>query len=156
MTVNTAGGAKVFIGTANSNRNSVLADYQADSYIEIGEVEDGGEFGDDASRITFTALSDSRTRKFKGPRDAGEVNLVVGDDMTDEGQTALEAAEATPFDYNFYYELNDAVSLGGQNSKHYFIAKVFSKKRNVGQANNVVRKTYVLGINSAITETDPT
>lgn len=156
MSVNTAAGARIFIGSANSNRESVLADYQADSYIEVGEVEDGGEFGDDSERINFTALSDGRTRKFKGPRDAGEMNLVVGDDMTDEGQIALEAAEATSFDYNIRVELNDALTLGGQNSSHYFIAKVFSKKRNVGQANNVVRRTFALGINSAITSTDPT
>jgi hypothetical protein len=155
MTVNTAAGAKLFIGTANSNRETVLADYQADSYIEVGEVEDLGEFGDESDRITFTALSDARTRKFKGPRDAGEMPIVVGDDPTDEGQTALEAAEGSPLDYNFYVELNDAVTLGGQNSKHYFIGKVFSKRRNVGNASNVVRRNFAIGINSAITSTDP-
>jgi hypothetical protein len=142
MTVNTAAGAKLFIGTANSNRETVLADYQA-------------EFGDESDRITFTALSDARTRKFKGPRDAGEMPIVVGDDPTDEGQTALEAAEGSPLDYNFYVELNDAVTLGGQNSKHYFIGKVFSKRRNVGNASNVVRRNFAIGINSAITSTDP-
>jgi hypothetical protein len=155
MTVNTAAGAKLFIGTANSNRETVLADYQADSYIEVGEVEDLGEFGDESDRITFTALSDARTRKFKGPRDAGEMPIVVGDDPTDEGQTALEAAEGSPLDYNFYVELNDAVTLGGQTSKHYFIGKVFSKRRNVGNASNVVRRNFAIGINSAITSTDP-
>lgn len=156
MTVNTAAGARLFIGTANSNRNSVLADYQADSYIEVGEIEDLGEFGDESERINFTALSDGRTRKFKGPRDAGDMPIVVGDDMTDEGQIALEAAEASPLDFNFYVQLNDAISLGGQDSKHYFIGKVFSKRRNVGNASNVVRRTFTIGINSAITDVEPT
>lgn len=156
MSVNAAAGAKLYIGGPNSNRNSVLADYQADSYIEVGEVEDLGEFGDESERIAFTALSDSRTRKFKGPRDAGEMNIIVGDDMTDEGQTALEAAEAQPLDYNIRVELNDKLTIGGENSNHYFIAKVFSKRRNVGNASNVVRRSFVVGINSAITSTDPT
>lgn len=156
MTVNTASGAKLFIGTANSNRETALLDYQADSYIEVGEIEDLGEFGDESERINFTALSDGRTRKFKGPRDAGEMPIVVGDDPTDEGQIAMEAAEASPLDFNFYVQLNDAISLGGQDSKHYFIAKVFSKRRNVGNASNVVRRNFAVGINSAITSTDPT
>lgn len=156
MGVNTASGAKLFIGGPNSDRNSVLADYVADSYIEVGEIEDLGEFGDESSLIDFTALSDGRTRKFKGPRDAGTQTVVVGDDMTDEGQIALEAAEATPFDYNFKVVLNDAISLGGEDSSHYFIAKVASKRRNVGNATNVVRRNFQLAINSAITSTDPT
>lgn len=154
--VNTASGARLFIGGPNSNRNTSLVDYQADSYVEVGEIEDMGEFGDESGRITFTALSDGRTRKFKGPRDAGEQTIVVGDDPTDEGQIALEAAEAQPFDYNFYVELNDRLSLSGENSRHYFIGKVFSKKRNVGNAQNVVKRTFIVGINSAITDTDPT
>lgn len=156
MTINTAAGSKLFIGTANSNRNTALVDYQADSYIEVGEIEDLGEFGDESERINFTALSDGRTRKLKGPRDAGEMPILVGDDMLDEGQIAMEAAEGSPLDYNFKVELNDAVTLGGQNSTHFFIGKVFSKRRNVGQANNVVRRNFAVGINSAITSTDPT
>jgi hypothetical protein len=154
--INTAGGTKISIGGPNSNRNTALNEYEADSYVEIGEVEDGGEFGDESERIAFTALSDSRTRKFKGPRDAGDMTLVVGDDPTDEGQVALEAAEATPFDYNFRVELNDKISLGGENSFHYFIGKVFTKRRNVGNVSNVVRRNFVIGINSQITDTDPT
>lgn len=154
--VNTAAGAKLFIGGPNSNRSSVLADYQADSYVEVGEVEDLGEFGDESEAVNFTALSDGRTRKFKGPRDAGTMTLVVGDDPTDEGQIAMEAAEAQPLDYNFYVELNDKLTLGGENSRHYFIGKVMAKRRNVGQANNVVRRNFTIGVNSAITDTDPT
>jgi len=156
MTVNTAGGSRLFIGSPNGDRNSVLADYLADSYIEVGEIEDLGDMGDESERITFTALSDGRVRKFKGPRDAGEMPIVVGDDPTDEGQIAMEAAEAEPFDYNFKVVLNDALTIGGTDSEHYFIGKVFSKRRNVGNASNVVRKNFAVGINSAITDVDPT
>jgi hypothetical protein len=156
MAVGTASGAKLFIGGVNSNRESVIGDYVADSYIEVGEIEDMGEFGDTSESIKFTALSDGRTRTFKGPRDAGEMPITVGDDMTDDGQIAMEAAEGTPFDYSFYVELNDAVTLGGTNSKHYFIGKVMSKRRNVGNASNVVKRNFSVGINSAITVADPT
>lgn len=155
MTINTASGAKLYIGSQNSDRDTVLAEYQADSYIEVGEIEDLGEFGDDSTRVTFDSLSEGRTRKLKGTRDAGEMPIVVGDDPTDEGQIAMEAAEASPLDFNFKVELNDAVTVGGNNSTHFFIGKVFSKRRNVGTANNVVRRNFAIGINSAIVSTQP-
>lgn len=155
MTINTASGARLFIGTQNSDRNTQLADYQADSYIEVGEIEDLGEFGDESERVKFTSLQDGRTRTLKGPRDAGEMALVVGDDMLDEGQIALEAAEASPLDFNFKVILNDAQTIGGDGSNHFFIGKVFTKRRNVGQANNVVRRNFAIGINSGIASVDP-
>jgi hypothetical protein len=154
--VNPAGGTKIFIGGPNQNRDTQLADYEADSYVEIGEVEDGGEFGDQSDPIEFVALADSRKRKFKGPRDAGTQTIVVGDDPTDEGQIALEAAEAQNLNYNFMVELNDKLTLGGENSKHFFIGQVMSKRRNIGNATSVVKRTFAVGINSAITDTDPT
>lgn len=154
MTINTASGAKLSIGSTSPA--ALLAEFLADSYIEVGEIEDLGEFGDESERVKFTALSDGRVRTLKGPRDAGEMAIVVGDDMTDEGQVALEAAEATPFDYNVRVELNDAVTLGGTNSVHYFRAKVFSKRRNVGNASNVVRRNFTIGINTEILSVDPT
>lgn len=156
MTIGTAAGARLFIGTANSDRNSVLGDYQADSYIEVAEIEDMGEFGDESETVTFASLADGRTRKLKGTRDAGTMALVVGQDMTDEGQIAMEAAEASPLDFNFKVVLNDAITLGGTGSQHYFIGKVMSKRSNVGSVNNVIRRNFSIGINSAITPVDPT
>ncbi len=166
MTVNTAGGARLFIGTTNivtvpaivddTNRAALIAAFEEDSYIEVGEVEDMGEFGDESEQISFTALADSRTRKFKGPRDAGTQAIVVGDDMTDEGQQAMEAAEAQPYDYNVKIVLNDALTLGGTDSIHYYHGKVFSKRRNVGNASNVVRRNFSVGVNSTIVTQDPT
>lgn len=156
MTVGTGAGTRIFIGGVNNDRDSVLADYVADSYIEIGEVEDGGEFGDQSEAIPFTSLSDARTRKFKGPRDAGTMPIVVGDDMTDEGQIAMEAAEAQPHNYNFKVVLNDATTLGGNGSEHYFIGQVMSKRRSGIVANQIRKRTFSVGINSAITVVDPT
>jgi hypothetical protein len=162
MTISAAAGARVFIGTTaipvigpDYIDADVLLEFEADSYIEVGEVEDLGEFGDESEEIPFTSLADSRVRKLKGPRDAGSIPIVVGDDVLDDGQAAMEAAERTPLDYNFKIILNDAQTLGGSNSAHYFYGKVMSKRRNVGQANNVIRRTFNVGINSPIISTDP-
>lgn len=154
MTVNTASGAKLYIG--GTTVVSTLVAYQALTWVEVGEIEDAGELGDESEQVTFTALSDSRTRKLKGPRDAGSLQVVCGDDPLNPGQIAMVAAEASPQSYNFKMVLNDAVTLGGNGSNQFFRGKVFSKRRNVGAANNVVKRTFQVGVDTAILETDPT
>lgn len=160
--VGTASGTRLYIGTtaipANINDLSdaqALAEFTADSYIEVGEVEDLGEYGDQSEDVTFASLADSRTRHFKGTRDAGTAAITVGYDITDEGQIALVAAEAQPLDYNFKIVNNDKLTLGGEGSVDYFYGKVMSKRKNVGNVNNVVRGNYAVGINSRIVTQEP-
>jgi hypothetical protein len=152
MTINAAAGTRVFIGGTTTDMDESQGTFEADSYVEIEEVESIGDFGDAAESVPFTSLSDNRVRKLKGPRDAGTCALVVGDFPGDAGQTALVAAEATAFDYRFKVIGNDALTLGGDGSVSYFAAKVMGKKKSVGAANNVVRRTFDLGINSDILE----
>ena len=154
MTVNAAGGSKFYIGTTQAAASQ--AEFEADTYTEVGEVENLGEFGDQANIITFASLADTRVRKFKGARDAGTMDVVVGDDPLNAGQDAMVAAEGQPNDYNFKVELNDPTSLSGTPSVFYFRGKVLSKRMNVGDVNNVVRRTFQVGVNSAIVEINPT
>lgn len=152
--INSAAGSRLFIGTTAEADG--LSDYLADSYVEVGEVEDLGEFGDSAEELRFAALSDARVRKLKGARDAGTMAIVCGADDSDEGQAAMIAAEATDFDYNFKVVLSDARTLGGTPSEHYFRGKVMSKRLNVGNNSNIVRYNFNLGVNSAIVDVDAT
>jgi len=154
MTIGTAAGSKLYIGTTAEAEN--LSEFLADSYIEVGEVEDLGEFGDESEQVTFSSLSDGRVRKLKGTRDAGTIAVVCGADGTDEGQDAMIAAEASILDYNFKIVLNDQVTLLGEPSEHYFRGKVMSKRLNVGSVNNVVRQTFNVGINTEIIVVDAT
>ena len=168
MTINAATGAKLYVGTSAipvpgnfdpsdpSQLSAALASFEADSYIQVGEIEDMGNFGDTSAPINFTSLSDSRVRKKKGPRDAGTMTLVVGNDASDEGQVSLIAAEASNLDFNFKVILNDATTLGGNGSQHYFFGQVMSKSLQVGNATNIVRRNFSIGINSAIASVDPT
>lgn len=150
MTVNTAAGTRVFIGTVG--QAVTQGEFEADSYIEVGEVEDLGEFGDTAEEVNFTALANRRVRKFKGSFNAGTMTVVAGSDPADTGQAALLAAFATDFDYNFKVQLNDEVTEGGTPTTLYFRGKVMDKRRNVGQVNNIVRQNFAVGINSEILE----
>lgn len=154
MTINAAAGSKLYIGS--TSLATVQADFEAESWVEVGEVEDLGEFGDESETIEFAALSDGRKRKKKGVRDAGTMQVVCGDDPLDEGQIAMTAAEASPLDFNFKVVANDAVTLGGEDGISYFRGQVMSKKKNVGTVNNIVRRTFNVGINTAIIEVDPT
>lgn len=156
MTINSANGATLFIGGATTLKSPSLGDYEADSYIEVGEIESLGNFGDKSSAINFTSLKDQRVRKLKGPRDAGNMAITVGNDQTDEGQIAMIAAEAQKFDYNFKVVLNDALTLGGNGSVAFFFGKVMSKDLAVGTATNVVKRNFSVDINSPITDVDPT
>ena len=148
MTVNTAATTTFSIGT--TTQATTQGEYEADSWTEVGEVEDHGEFGDEAEEITFTALSDRRVRKFKGSFNAGSLTCMCGSDGTDSGQAAMIAAFATDDDYNFRVILNDPVTSGGTPTTLYFKGKVMSKQRNVGNVSNVVRQTFNVGINSEI------
>lgn len=161
MTVNAAGGSKFYIGTSlainlEQSDSAVIAEFATDSYILVNEAEDIGEFGDEAEEITFTALRDGRVRKMKGPKNAGTMNVVVGSDPTDAGEDALVSAEDSNLDFNFKVELNDPSSLSGTPSVHYFKGKVMSKRINVGNASNVVRRQFNVGVNSKVYEVNPT
>ena len=154
MTINTAGGSRFFIGTTAPADD--LAEFEADSYIEVGEVEDLGELGDEAEQITFTALKDGRVRKLKGPRDAGTMAIVCGADSSDEGQAAMIEAEASPLDFNFMVILNDQLTLSGTPTTLFYRGKVMSKRRNIGNVSNVVRYNFNVGVNSAVLEVQAT
>ena len=150
MTVQTAAASTLAIGTTTSATNQ--SEFEADTYATVGEVEDLGEFGDEAEEVTFTSLNDRRTRKFKGSFNAGTITAVAGFDSNDAGQDAMIAAFASDFDYNFRVQLNDNITGGGTPTTMYFRGKVMSKRRNVGNVSNVVRQTFMVGINSAIIE----
>lgn len=155
MTINTAAGSKFFIGSATSTATDTLGEFQADTYTQVGEVEDLGQIGDSSEEVRFAALNDGRYRKLPGVRDAGTIPVVVGNDPVDAGQLALISAfDNNSLEFNCYIELNDKLTLSGENTKLYFRGRVMSKQLNVGTVNNVVRRTFNVGVNSAVFE-DP-
>lgn len=147
MAINTAAGSRIFIGPVTT-ADDVTA-YAALPWDEIGEVEDLGEFGDQSNSVTFTALANARVRKMKGTKDAGDLTLTVGFDAGDAGQLALIAAEAdsSPDDYGIKVQLNDSATTP---TVAYFRGKVMSYRLQPGNADNVVRASVSIGINSAV------
>jgi hypothetical protein len=158
MTITTATGAKYYIGGTTAidytTDAGAIAAFEALTWVEIKEVEDGGEFGDESADVTFQSLGDGRVRHLKGARDAGTIALVVGDDPLDPGQIAVRAAEKTKFQYNIKVEYEDAPSALYENSVDYFRGLVMSARKNVGTGDNVLRRTFSIGISTKILTVD--
>jgi Phage tail tube protein, TTP len=156
MGISTASGTKVYVGPqVTDTQADTLAEFQALSgWQEIGLVESLGEFGDESNDVTFASLGDARTRHAKGARDAGTMVITCGHDPLDQGQINLENAEATEFQFAFRVTLSDSPGGAFQNSEVYFRGLVMSKRKNVGNNDNVIRNVYNVGINSELF-TDP-
>lgn len=152
MAIASTTGARIFIGPTTAAAD--LAAYQALTYVEIGEVESIGEFGDQASTITFTSLGDARVRKRKGVRDAGDLSVTVANDPHDAGQLAAIAAEKTSFTYAIKVVVADAPDANDTDSTFYFHALVSSARLNVGAANEIVKRVFAMLIDTEIFE-DP-
>ena len=149
MTVKTLSGSTFSIGPQVAGTVDTLAEFEALSYVEVGEVEDFGELGDESSVVSFAAVGDARVRKGKGARDGGTMVLVVGKDPLDAGQLALKAAERTTFEYAIKVELSDAPTAGHTNTTTYFRGLVMSQRDRYGQNDNIVRTVFNIGVNSA-------
>jgi len=153
--LNTAAGCRLGIGTKAAA--STEADYKKDVYVDVGEIEDLGEFGDTFSSVNFTSLKDGRVRKYKGTADAGDLTLTVGLDNGDLGQKAVKVAhkDRTKGDYNIKVTLNDGDPTANPvvvPTTFYFRVKVMNNTVAPGAADNVVRRNITMGINSDIIE----
>ncbi len=168
MAVNKTAGARFYIGpdlnvdTVNAMDDAAaLAYFQGISegdWSEIAEIESFGELGDNSDVATFASVADRRMRKFKTTRDAGTMAVVCGRDPLDEGQIALVAAEKTDFNYSFKLVYNDAREEEYSPSTDFFGGMVMSRPTNLGGVKDITKRTFNIGVNTAIYEdaTDPT
>lgn len=168
MAVNKTAGARFYIGpdmnvdTLNDMDDAAaLAFFEAiaaEDWTEVEEIESFGDLGDNSEVATFAAVDDRRVRKFKTTRDAGTMALVCGRDPLDEGQIALVAAEKTDFNYAFKLVYNDAREESYSPSTDYFGGMVMSRPTNLGGVQDITKRTFNIGVNTAIYEdaTDPT
>ncbi|MFV3286881.1 hypothetical protein ACNFCI_22970 [Pseudomonas sp. NY15356] len=156
--LNTAAGCRLAIG-GKTGADSVT-EYEADTYVDVGEIEDLGEFGDTFNPVNFTALSDGRVRKYKGTADAGNMTLVVGLDNGDAGQKAVSVAhkDRSKGNYNIKVTLNDGdpgATPPVLPTTYYYGVKVMNNTVAAGSADNVVRRNMTFAINTEILEILP-
>jgi hypothetical protein len=155
MAIFAMAGSKIYIGTTAAADDET--EFAADSYTEIKPAETIGDFGDTATDVKFLGIGDSRAQHLKGSKDAGTIQLTCGRDDTDSGQLACVAAFASPLDFNFKIEWNNAATLMGSKGVTYFRGKVMSKKLVNGTGpDNVLKRQFDIGINTDQIEVEPT
>lgn len=148
----TATDARIYIGPVVLPSVDTTSEFAALTYTEIDMVEDLGDFGDEANIVTGTTLKDGRVRKAKGAADAGTLALRCFHDPLDAGQAALIAASKSKRNFAFKIVLPDAPDTGYSSTTIYFRALVASRRLNVGQNDNLIRRNYSLAINSDLAE----
>lgn len=154
MSITTSSKTKISVGTQAVATD--LTTFQADTYTVIGEVESFGAFGDEAEEIKFTSLGDGRVQKIAGVRDAGSVDLLMGFDAADAGQTALIAAFNTGgLPFNFKIELNDALTSGAgphHGTQFFFKGVVLGTQYDAGTSKDVIKLKVKISLTSGTTE----
>lgn len=151
-------GTKIGIGLAfaATGTDLTVSDFTTGTptptYVEIGGTTNIGGAGDTSEAIKSTHIAVARVRKLKGPRDAGQMQIVCDLDPTDAGQIAVIAAEKTPYSYMFKVELTDKPAAGAspKNSMRYFVAYVMSAAEQYDEANNVMKLNITLEIDSNV------
>jgi hypothetical protein len=146
-------GAKLHIGAVKtfSGTDFVASDFTGGSptWTEIQGATNLGAAGDTSALITSEHIGSSRTRKMKGTRNAGSMQVICDLDYADAGQLAAIAAEKTRDTYAFRLTFNDAPS-GGTPSYRYFTALVMSAGEQWDEANNTMKLNITLEIDSNI------
>lgn len=152
MSINTGASTRIYIGPRLSadlpkDRAAALTQLSGLTYVEIGEVESIGDYGDTINDVAFSGLASGRARHLKGLADAGTCELSIGFDAGDAGQLKLVEAflDRSRFDYPI-----KVVYVDGQTD--YLAAKVMSNKKTGISVEGVLKRTVSLGINSEIYE----
>lgn len=156
MAIDTSAGIVLSIGPVHNitykedaaGRTAALTALSALTYVEIGEVEDAGELGDEASTAEFTALANRRKRKVKGTFDAGTQQITLGLDPKDAGQKAVVEAQASDDNYAVKMDYGDGYA-------DYYIVQVLSYRKQIGSAESIRKAAVSFAINSAIFEEVP-
>ena len=158
MSVATAAGAKIYISSAVST-SDIQAEFEAETWIEVEQTESIGEFGDTTTPVQFIGLGDARVQKIKGSLDAGTLSVVSafneladGSPITGQFQMLTAANNTTSSNYAFKITLNDA-SAGsplGTDTTFYFLGQVGTFVRSAPGADEILRVTSEVRINSAI------
>lgn len=154
MTFKTGTGSTIAIGTVLATTGGTQAEYEADTYTSISDVESIGPMGDERSNVGFVALADGRRQKARGVADAGDQTIVYAHKTGDAGQLALTAAFAATSqatdEFNFRVQFNDAITVN--KTTRYYRARVLSQRVRDIANDGAILVEAMLAINTAVLE----
>lgn len=111
----------------------------AQTFVAIGKVKNGGEFGKQFEIISSNYLSQRGTEKRKGTFNAGTLSLTV-DVNNDLGQIACETALDSDADFTFKVVLKNG-------DTHYMRGIVTSFRVTIGGPNDMTSASIGLDLN---------
>ena len=139
--------------TANSdltynaaNVGSLIPSLSPLQFVEIEELQELGEYGTEYNLVTYSALKDRDTDKFKGQYNNGSYTTSVGRDDDDPGQIILN--EGAGSDVKFLFHLKYPILEHGD----YFEALVTSFSNSGGGLEAIAMKSLTIELT---TDSDP-
>lgn len=144
-------GSRLYIGSAKAfaGTDFIASDFNDQEWTEIRGTTNLGSAGDTSALVTSDQIGAARTRKLKGVRNAGSMEVVADLDYSDAGQLAVIAAEKAKETYAFRLVFNDA-PVGGTPSERLFTALVMSAAEQWNEANSVMSLSATLELDSNI------
>tara|TARA_R110000850_G_scaffold11976_4_gene40754 strand:- start:32196 stop:32639 length:444 start_codon:yes stop_codon:yes gene_type:complete len=121
--------------------------FAALTFVPVSEVETLPAYGGTSQEITFTALDDAIVNKRKGSFDPGSISISLGRDVSDAGQTLMQAAgvHTNNAEQSFSVTFSDA-------SVHYFTGLVMGFDTIPNDANSVVKSAPNVALTNVVVE----
>lgn len=151
-------GAKLYITDAAILASvDTEAEFMAQNWVEVGLIESFGEFGRVFAPVNFQAIEDGRMYKLKGGYDDGDIQMTVGQDLSDAGQFILSTAahSSTQDNYGIRIELNDPDKVYGGPSVYLLRGLIMSYRSQMGSVNSVIKAMSSVSVNSSIIHLNP-
>jgi len=119
------------------------AGYEALTFTNIGNIEDGGEHGRVYQEVTFNPIDTRGTKKYKGSFNEGNKTLSIAYNSDDAGMILLKTALASDADFSFEVAYPDG-------DIDWFQAKVMT----LSKATNGVDSIRMASVELSITTND--
>jgi hypothetical protein len=144
-------GTKFYIGPQDTSARSQIQ-YRNLVYTQVLLVESVPALGPTSSVLRYTPIDDDVVYKRVGATDNGDPELICFLDVTDVGQAAMVAASVAKEVYAFQMTLPDANAVLTHPTTYFFHALVASASTDVGAADNIPRRMFLLPISGRVLE----
>lgn len=156
MAAQTGAGKKFYISPTTGEQANQAA-YEALAWTEVEWVESIGEVGDTTAAVTLTLLGDARVQKFKGSSDAGTAPVTFafkddayGSPLGGQGRMLAANADTTSTVYNFKISYEDSTASPLVHTTRFFGGQVGTFVESIDGADEIVRITSEVRINTPI------
>ena len=143
---NTNKGRKFYICTTPQASDLTKSQYEALTWVEVGNVGAVGETGTNTNIVSYDELATEVTQKQKGISNAGDPVVECARNPTDAGQIAMRAAALTKLYYATKTEDADAPSASYTNSIYYNRGLITGPTRPNGRNEDFIIENFTLGL----------